>query len=339
MATSKTSTSRKSRRAAHEARKNESKGNQVTQALQQAGIVSNTGVSTARIEGAQVNIEELTQRPPLLSCPIDYIDELAKLNPYWAAVAMRVLCSTVGWYAVNTVLWDYRKENAKPKVTSDIDFMNNMLADVQAREHDEVVQQAQGLRKLAFVNGKTLIGGYKYLFGQVAASQIDVGNMDMPSPSMIYARMQQARDERQVTEAYEKFEAIQYKDNPNIPYIKARAEQRQKQLARIQENRGQREIDHIHTVLRDAPLEVFGDGVWARVPMWAQFKMNRSLHKQVISAIVNEDEKESHERIHKEELMKLGETILLELQAADREPEVRLAFDTDVLKEQHALVA
>jgi hypothetical protein len=46
-------------------------------------------------------------------------------NPFWGNVALRVLCSTIGYSAVNTILWDYRKRNQVPEITSTIDWFND----------------------------------------------------------------------------------------------------------------------------------------------------------------------------------------------------------------------
>jgi hypothetical protein len=80
---------------------------------------------------------------------MDIIDELAKANPFWGGVALRVLCNTIGYSAVNTILWDYRKRNQVPTITSTIDWFNDEMAEKQAtsRERRELrragPQQAQ----------------------------------------------------------------------------------------------------------------------------------------------------------------------------------------------------
>jgi hypothetical protein len=77
--------------------------------------------------------------------------------------------------------------------------------------------------------------------------------------------------------------------------------------------------------------EVFDENVWERIPLHMQFRIMRSVYNQVIAATANEMEKPADERVHIDALNDLGESVLLELEAADRTAEVKLAFE-----KQHA---
>jgi hypothetical protein len=142
-----------------------------------------------------------------------------------------------------------------------------------------------------------------------------------------------------VLAAYETFEMERFKNSPNFAYIEAKLKENKVRQDARAIRKAQDEIDHIHSELAAIPYEPFNDGAWSRLPLWAQFKLTRSVHKQVISAIANENEKPADERIHLEALNDLGEVVLLELEAADRMPEVRLAFEKGVLNiERHSLL-
>lgn len=300
--------------------------------------IENLGLAVvARAQDGLFNPVVASSRPSILSNPMTSIDELARYSPFWAGIATRVLCTTIGWYAVNSVLWDFRKRNAAPKVTSDIDWLNDSLNEQKEKIENQKNAEEQGHTTLAFVDGSQFIGAYKYLFMLVSADTTNK-NMEDPSPAVLYARMQQARDEQQMLAAYETFENERFKNSPNFPYIKAKAEQRKRMNEERMRIRAKQEIDHIHSELAGVPATDFDDNIWNKLPLWAQFKIVRSLHNQVMSAVVSEDEKPIEERIHKADIMKIGEDVLLELQAADREPEVRLAFQQEILKPQHALL-
>jgi hypothetical protein len=318
------------------------KSNKVlAEALQSAGI-ENIGVSTTVIDGAVHSAEVLAceSGTPLLSNPMDYIDELSRRSPFWGNVALRVLTNAIGWYAVNTILWDFRKRNMKPKFESGIDWLNDSIAEVKAKEASEANFEEQGHSKLQFVDGNKLVGAYKYLFMQVTASG-DNGTFELPSPAALYEKMRQRGDARGDTlAAYDTFQMERLRNSPNFAYIEADLKRKQGQQDARAVRKAQDEIDHIHAELASVRHEVFTDDVWSRLPLWAQFKLTRSIHKQVISAINNEQEKPADERIHQDALNDLGEVVLLELENANRMPEVRLAFEEKVLDgERHSLIA
>lgn len=297
------------------------------------------GLGIAVIEvvgGALYNPEVAATRPSLLSNPHETIDELNKLSPFWGDIATRVVCTTLGWYVVSALVWELRKANAAPKVTSHIDWLNDSLNMAKELAENEKNIEEQGLEKLAFVDGTQFIGAYKYLYLQIDKEANN--NMELPTPAVLYARMQQMRDDQQTLAAYETFENERYKNSPTFKYIQERSELRRKQMEERNANRAQKEIDYVHEQLSAEPAIVLDDGTWNKLPLWARFKIMRSLYNQIMSAVVAEDEKPADERIHKEALVKMGEDLLLELQAADREPEVRLAFKQEVLKSQHALL-
>lgn len=277
---------------------------------------------------------------PLMSNPMTYIDDLSKLSPFWGGVALRVLTSAIGYYAVNSILWAHRKRNQEPKVTSGIDWLNDSMAEIKEKEANEKNTVEQGHSVLHFVDGIQFIGAYKYLFMQVTASGDETGNFPLPTPAELYNRMTIRQQERaDVLAAYDTFQMEQYKNSPNFAYIEARmkADKERNDVRAVK--KAQQELDHIHEELRSITMEVFDDNVWMRLPMWAQFKLLRSLHKQTIAAIASENEKPADERIQLHDLDTLGKTVLLELEAADRHPEVRLAFEKNVLKlENHGLL-
>lgn len=306
---------------------------------QLATALAVAGVTTASVGNALHNAEVMA-RPSntILSNPMEYIDELSRYNPFWGNVALRVLCSAIGWYAVNSTLWNYRKRNMQPQYTSSIDWLNDSISEIKAKEASQENFEEQGHSALQFVDGTKFIGAYKYLFGLVTSST-DAGNFELPSPPVLYDRMRQKdKDRSEVLAAYETFDMERFKNSPNFKYAKERLERNKVANDVRAQKKAQAEIDHIHEELRAEPMQMFDDGVWMQLPLWAQFKLIRSIHKQVIAAIANEMEKPADERTHLDALNTLGETVLLELEAADRTPEVRLAFEKNVLKiENHAL--
>lgn len=292
------------------------------------------------IEGAQHNAAVAgVALGATVSNPMEYIDELAKANPFWANVALRVLASSVGYYAVNSILWEFRKRNQKPEIESTINWYNDEIAQRDAQETDEQQMQIAGHSQLAFVRGEKFLGAYKYLMGLVMGDPNTPANMELPTPAVLYDRMRQKdKDRDAVLAEYEKFENVDKNKSPNMPYLKARMSTNSTLKDIRQTRKAQAELDHIHLTLHDTPREVFTDEVWAQFPLWAQFRLARSVYNQVIAALANEDEKPSDERMHRTEINAIGEVLMLELQMADRTPEVKLAFERKVLKEQHALL-
>jgi hypothetical protein len=315
--------------------KEEVRNTKLAEALVASGITSTVKIGNA-IHNAEVISRDGTS---ILSNPMEYIDELSRYNPFWGNVALRVLCSAIGWYAVNSTLWDYRKRNQQPQYTSSIDWLNDSIATIKEKEQSQENFEQQGHSSLQFVDGHKFIGAYKYLFMLVTSSQ-DAGNFELPSPAVLYDRMRQKdKDRSEVLAAYDTFEMERFKDSPNYKYAKERLERNKIANDARAQKKAQAEIDHIHAELASVQMEKFDDAVWMQLPLWAQFKLIRSIHKQVIAAIANEMEKPVDERMHLDALNELGETVLLELEAADRTPEVRLAFDKGVLKiENHALI-
>ena len=306
----------------------------LAQALVESGVVN-----TTVIDGAIHNAEVITEASnTLLTNPMEYIDELSRLSPFWGGVALRVLTNAIGWYAVNTILWDYRKRNKQPQVTSGIDWLNDTIAEIKQKEASEANFKEQGHDTLKFVEGRQMIGAYKYLF-MLCTSSGDT-TFELPSPSSLYDRMRQNdKDRSEVLAAYETFEMERYKNSPNFAYIEERLKRNKVAQDARATKKAQDEIDHIHSELAAVTHEVFDDSVWMRLPLWAQFKLIRSIHKQVNAAIAAEMEKPADERNALDDLNILGETILLELEAANRTAEVKLAFERNVLKaENHGLI-
>lgn len=302
--------------------------------------IENLGVAvTTRIEGALHNAAIIgSDSKMILSNPMETIDDLKKMSPFWANVALRVLTTTIGWYAVNSVLWAYRKRNQEPKVNSSIDWLNDSIAQMKEKENNEAVREEQGFNNLPFVAGESLIGVYKYLFVEVSHEQT-IASMEMPTPAVLYSRMQRERDGDAIMAEYEKFENERIKNAASFKYLEAAIRERNGQQSVRLQNKMQSELDHIHRELQAVQMQPLTNDVWITLPLWAQFKIVRSLHKQVIKAVLAEDDKKPEERIHKLDIIEIGNTVLLELEAADREPMVREAFDKGVLKEQHALLA
>ncbi len=336
-----------------ETKKPRIKNNTMAVALAAAGVsnvdkllahqdVQNLGIKTTIQEGALHAFDEFVKNKSntVLSNPMSYIDDLSKYNPFWGSVALRVLCSTIGYNVVNTILWDYRKRNKAPEYKSGIDWLNDSIADIQAKEESEKSLESKGLETLHFLDGNTMIGAYKYLFMLVTGSGEDAGNMELPSPAVLFERMREKDKDRSLVLAeYETFQMERFKDSPNFEYVKARLERNKKANDTRAVRKAQDEIDHIHAELASVKHEVFDDGVWARIPLHMQFRIIKSVHNQVNSAIANEMEKPADERTYLEDLNALGEVLLLELQAADREAEVKLAFKRGILKpETHALI-
>lgn len=307
-------------------------------AISNVGLAITTALAVAGAPPALHNPEVLkSESSPILSNPMDIIDTLTKCNPFWGGVALRVLCNTIGYSAVNTVLWDFRKRNQAPKITSTIDWFNDTMAEKKAKEDSDQNFEDQGHDKLKYVDGNQMIGPYKYLFMLVAQS--DDSTMQLPSPAALYDKMRQKDAERDaIKAAYDTFEMEHYANSPNAEYVKARVEKNKKADDERTIRKAKQEIDHIHTELSLVKYEVFDDNVWDRLPLHTQFRIMRSVYNQVCAAITQEMMKASDERIHLEALNDLGEQVLLELEAADRTPEVRLAFEKQVLKDTHALI-
>lgn len=325
---------KKDKGTARRTRREEAKNHEIKNVGLAVSAVFNEGNTPKALVNAEVIIQEASAK---LSNPMDTIDELAKANPFWGGVALRVLTNTIGYSAVNAVLWEYRKRNQVPTITSTIDWFNDEMAEKQAKEENDENFEEQGHSKLKFVDGHKMIGPYKYLFMLVAQS--DDSNMQLPSPAALYERMRQRDQERdEVNAAYETFEMERFKNSPNYEYIKARQEKNKTKSDIRAVRKAQSEIDHIHSELREVKYEVFDENVWASIPLHMQYRIMRSVYNQVIAAIANEMEKPAEERVHIDTLNDLGDSVLLELEAANRDPEVKLAFEKEVLKDTHALL-
>ena len=314
-------------------------------ALAVAGVtgLAATGVKNAAvIDGALHNVDvvvEQSKATPTISNPMLYIDELSKKNPFWGDVAMRTFTQAIGYYSVSAILWAFRKRNQEPTVKSDIDAFNGALADIKKKEFDEEVTEMQGNRNLPFVEGEKLVSAYKYLFVQCAKSATEV-SFDLPSPAVLYGRlMERDTDRAIVQEAYETFQMERFKGSAVSKDVLARMERNKVRDDIRSKRKAQSEIDHIHAVIRDTQQATdFDDYVWSSIPLWAQYKFVLSVYKQTVAAIAAELEKPADERDNFEALDDLAKTIRLELEAARRSEQVKLAFEKNALKiENHEL--
>lgn len=312
-------------------------------ALAVAGVtgLATTGVKNAAvIDGALHNVDvvvEQSKNTPIVSNPMQYIEELSKMSAFWGDVALRTFTSNIGYYAVGSIMWAFRKRNQMPEVTSNIDAFNGMLADADKKEFDEVVTEMQGNKTLPFIKGEKLIAAYKFLFIECSRNQINP-NFDLPNPAAMYARNQKPEADRTETEqAYDSFELERLKNSPTFAHIKAKMEQSKNRDDLRARKKAQTELDHIHTVIRDTEYEPFTDDVWNTIPVWAQYKFALSVYRQCISAVDAEAKLPSEERLHLFDLAKLAETLLLELQMARAHEQVKLAFEKGNLKENHEI--
>lgn len=310
-------------------------------ALVAAGVtgLAATGVKHAGVvDGALHNIDvvvENSNKTAIISNPLSYIDELEKLSPFWADVALRTFTSNIGYYAVGSIMWTFRKRNQAPAVTSTIDAFNGMLADKAQDEFNEEVQDMQGIKTVPFIEGEKLVAAYKHLFIECSRKQINP-NFDLPSPAAMYARNQKPdQDRSEIGDAYDSFELERLKDSPTFKHIKAKMEQSKLRDDQRAKNKAQIEIDHIHREIRDTNPEPMNNEVWGTIPLWAQYKFTLSIYRQCISAIDAETKLPSEERLHIFELSKLAETVLLELQAARNDAQVKLAFEKGNLKAEN----
>ncbi len=301
--------------------------------------IENIGLArTAVIDNALHNPEMLAiSTSNTVSNPMEYIDKLQKMSPHWSNIAQRVLCSTIGWYAVSAIMWAYRKGNAAPKVESSIDWLNDSINARKEQIENERVQHEQGHAKLPFVDGLQFLGVYKWLFNEIQCSP-EIRSMELPSPAQLYARMQRERDSAEALASYEKFENDELRASKVYADVVAKTKDRDSNANARARLKAQDELDHIHSELASVRFEPFNDDVWSRFPQWTQFRIARSVYNQIVSAIVAQDDLKPEDRIHKHDLIVLGSELRLELEAADRMPEVRLAFEQNVLKDQHRLV-
>lgn len=311
-------------------------------ALATAGVtgIAATGVKNAGvIDGAMHNLDVVNaQTPVVISNPMTYIDEITKHNPFWGDVALRTFTQAIGFEAVRAILWAFRKRNQEPTVTSDIDAFNGMLADIKKKEFDDEVTEMQGNRKVPFVEGIKFVGVYKWLFMQCAQAQSEVG-FELPSPAVLFGRlMERDADRAVVQEAYETFQMERFKGSAVSKDVLARMERNKKANDARTQRKSKLEIDHIHSEIRDTTMVAFDDHAWSALPLWAQYRYMLSVYKQAVAAIAAELEKPADERDHFEALDDLAKTIRLELEAARRDEQVKLAFDKGVLKiENHEL--
>lgn len=306
-------------------------------ALVAAGV-QNIGIPTTVQGGATYAFNEFIKDKSvsILTNPMQYIDELVKYDPYWGDIALRNLCKAIGYSAVNTVLWDYRKRNKAPEVTSTIDWLNDSVAEAKAKEDSKTSLKDKGLETLEYLDGNTVIGPYKWLFDQIPKD--NGSKMELPTPPVLFASMR-TKDKEPVLSEYDSFEMEHLKASANFEYIKAKIEDDKKKAEVRVGLKAQDELNHIHRVLASVRSEKFDDDVWARIPLYVQFRLAKYVHNQVNSAITATMKEPADERLYLRELNAMAETILLELQAADREPEVKLAFKRGALKvESHGLI-
>jgi len=304
--------------------------------------ISNLGVpKTTVLEDALHNAQVVSNpMKATISNPLAYIDELTKSNPFWGSVALRVLTNKIGYYSVANIVWDMRKQNATPKYESTIDFMNDMISEADAITQTIANTKEVGHDALPFVDGSQFHGAYKYLLGLVRADQTNT-TFERPEPNVIYGRMLKRDEEQERAKAlaeYDKFESADIAKSPTTPYLKAKIMGTTASEEERKVRKAQIELDHVHHVLRTAQREEFSDDVWNRLPLYAQFQIARSVYNQSISALAQEDKKPSDERFNRKALNTLCEEILLELTMANKDSEVRLAFEKEVLKTQHALI-
>lgn len=282
------------------------------------------------------NVLAHISQPSILANPISTIDRLRRYSTFHGARAHSSLCYTLGLFAINALSWQH-VENTRPamvKPTTAIDIFNDGYAKADIDRESAQNIEEQGLAALPRTDGLLLVGAYKQMLAEICEYNADEAKRLMPD--VIFARMQSSRDDVATTGAYDDFTSTHANMNAVKELLQAEIKRQQARRTETIEKNAVAKLDHVLGSLQKAPRDQFDDKVWECIPLHKQYSIVRMVMTETLAAAAAEMRKPVDERVNEFDLIDMASELKLELDAADRDPEVKLAFEVGKLQPLNA---
>lgn len=273
---------------------------------------------------------------PLLSNIDGTLTKLCSLAPKSEYFASNGIVTSLGYYISNQLLWDFRKTNAKIADTpqDDVTDDGHIYPSSRSIPKDDFMEAA-GMSELPRFNAIPLIGAYKTML-HLQKGSVYAADYPVTTPNEILAKLITGEREEETRKAYE---AI---GNVEIAASRAAAAIKHQIAARVAArptftDRNKVEMAAVLGTLKKAAPEVLSDDLWAGIPIWVQYKFSMSVFNQVIKAIAYETTVEPNGSDTRTRLLAMADELMLELEAANKHPDIKLAFALDRLTDRHVL--
>lgn len=290
---------------------------------------------TATIEAMNLS----TDIAPLLSNPMETLDQLANLAPASEYFASNAILGSLGYTVCNSLLWTFRRANAKPKPEEPtVDIFNGSYASMFEKRADREMSEDNGHAALPEFDSLALTGVYMQMLYMQRGNPDYSGKYPAKMPHEIIHEMQVQDRDREIAAAYGVVEQLQLDASPAARAIKAA---RTRAAVAIDEHKARVhkvELDYVLTCLQRTMPERLTDEAWSAIPLYIQYKWSVAVYKQTVKAVAQELEAKKRDSDRLDCLYDIVNALHLELEAAARTAEVRTAFDQGRLDERHDIM-
>jgi hypothetical protein len=291
------------------------------------------------INNAQFDKTALLEPCNVLTNPMEHLEELASLAPANEYFAGNAIVGSLGYSLLNQLLWNFRKLNAAPKAPDPvIDIFNNSYAEQFERRLADEAMEDNGHSTLPTFDATKLIGAYMHML------YVQRGNFQFSEkyptrmPHEILHEMQTQDRSNEVNKAYEELEAKMIEESPAANAIRAEQNRAKRALAEHQVKAHKAEQAYVLSLLQKEIPARMTEADWQSIPLYIQYKWTVFVYKQLLKAIVQEQRVSDRSDDKFERLLEMVNTVQLELEAAARTSEVKLAFEEERLDERHELL-
>lgn len=266
---------------------------------------------------------------PTLSNAADHLHELNKIAPRSAFFARASILGTLGYAVCNQLIWANRRARAHiNEAAPDIDIFNDECAERSVDVAGKRNAYEQGMVELPEWDAMPLAGVFKSILAHQNGEQF-AKQFRPTMPHEIIRGIFSNNNEMEIDAAYAD---LINKEIGNS----AAAEAIRKAMGVLDVKLDAKQIAD-HKAEENAVLKHFQfvatddltDEAWETIPMYVQYRFTYAIYKQALKAFAflmktNRRPDESASR-----LIQMIDTMTLELQAAGRTTEVRLAFDLE----------
>ena len=276
---------------------------------------------------------------PLLTNPLDTLDKLVNLSASAEYFAGSAIVGSLGYTVINQILFAYRKAHAKPKAPEPtIDIFNGTYADMFEKRADKEMSEDNGHASLPDFDATKFTGVYMQMLFMQRGNPDFSARYPAKMPNEILHEMQTQDRTSDVVEAYRALDAKQIDASPAASAIMAEKNKSAKSIDEYQTRVHKAEMDYVLSVLRDAMPERLSDAAWETVPLFIQYKWTMFVYRQAVKALVQESLARERDSDKFDQLLEMVNELHLELEAAARTTQVKLAFENGRLDERHEIV-
>ncbi len=278
---------------------------------------------------------------PLLTNPMTRLHELHKLSDSAEYFAANGIVGSLGYSVVTNLLWDYRKRNMPEAAPApSIDIFGGEFQELYAAQAKDVAMVDNGYAKLPdFVITKTLQGVYmNLLYAQRGNPSPTALKYPVTMPNQVLHEMQTRDRTAELNAAIQVQEDAELAASPARHALAAATSGTKKAFDEHQVRMHKLEQESVLKALRDTLPEPLSNAAWESIPLYVQYKWTMSVYNQAVKAFAYERALPKRDSDKISRLLDMISEMHLELEAANRTAEVRLAFDLGRLTERHGLI-